>query len=125
VTHGQVAEEVGPVRTILGREPAVFWAMVANLAMALLLLVPGNEEVHGALNAAVLALAGFLAAVWVSVDAALPRLTGVIKAIFAVVLAFGVHVPDAQQVGILAVVSTALAFFVRGNVTPEISRGQV
>lgn len=105
---------------ILGREPAVFWALVATLAQAVLLLFPLTGEVQGAANAAILAAAGFLTAAMVSVDAALPALTGLIKAVFAVILAFGVDFPDTTQVGILAVVTAIGAFFVRQNVEAKV-----
>lgn len=107
---------------ILGREPAVFFAMAATLVQAVLLLAPWSDEVHGALNAAVLAAAGFATAAMVAQDAALPALTGLIKAVFAVVLAFGMHVPDNWQVGILAIVTAAGAFVVRQNVVAPVTR---
>lgn len=107
-------------RTIWGREPAVFWSLVATLVQALLLLFPWSDEVHGALNALTLAVAGVLTAGWVSVDAALPLLAGVFKAVLAVVLAFGVHVPDQVQVAILAVVSAVVSLLVRQQVTAQV-----
>lgn len=109
------------MRLIWGREPAVFWAMVATLLQALLLLVPNvNATVHGAANAAILAAAGFLTAAWVAVDAMLPALTGLIKAIFALVLALGMNIPESTQVGILAVVAAVFAFLERQNVTAKV-----
>lgn len=108
-------------RTIWGREPAVFWSLVATLVQAVLLLFPWSDEVHGAVNAGVLALAGFLTAAWVSVDAALPALVGLIKAVFAVLLVFGWGVPDHVQVAILAIVGAAAAFWVRTQVTARVS----
>lgn len=102
---------------IVGREPAVFWAMVATLVQAVLLLFPWSDETHGVVNAAVLAAAGLATAAYVSVDAALPALVGFIKAIFAVLLAFGLHLPDTTQVAVLAIVAAVMAFFVRQNVT--------
>lgn len=106
---------------ILGREPAVFWAMAATLAQALFLLAPWSDEVHGVINAALLAAAGFLTAAYVSVDAALPALTGLLKAVFAVVLAFGVNLPDTTQVAILAIVTAAGAFLVRREVSAKVT----
>lgn len=105
---------------ILGREPAVFWAMAATLLQAVLLLFPLSVDVQGAANAVILALAGFATAAAVSVDAALPALTGLIKAIFALVLSLGMNLPDTTQVGILAVVTALGAFFVRQNVTASV-----
>jgi hypothetical protein len=108
------------MKLIWGREPAVFWGLVATLLQAIALLLPLTETAQGALNAATLALAGFLTAAMVSVDAALPALVGLLKAVFALVLAFGVHLPEATQVGILAIVTAFGAFFVRQNVTAKV-----
>lgn len=106
--------------SIVGREPAVFWAMVATLVQAILLLFPWSDETHGIVNAAVLAAAGLVTAAYVSVDAVLPALTGFIKALFAVLLAFGLQLPDTTQVAVLAIVSAAMAFLVRASVTPVV-----
>lgn len=108
------------MRMILGREPAVFWAMVATLLQAVLLLFPLSVDVQGTANAVILALAGFATAAMVSVDAALPALTGLIKAVFALVLSLGMNLPDTTQVGILAVVTALGAFFVRQNVVAKV-----
>lgn len=105
---------------ILGREPAVLWGLVATLAQAVLLLFNLDAGVQGAANAVLLAVAGFLTAASVSVDAALPALTGLLKAVFALVLAFGVDLPSATQVAILAVVTAVGAFFVRQNVSAKV-----
>jgi hypothetical protein len=109
------------VNRILGREPAVFWALVATLLQSLLLLFPLSVEVQGTANAAILALAGFATATAVSVDAALPALTGLLKAVFALVISLGLQLPDTTQVGILAVVSALGAFFVRQNVVASVA----
>jgi hypothetical protein len=105
---------------ILGREPAVFWAMVATLAQAVLLLFHLDPQVQGACNAALLAAAGFLTAAAVSVDAALPALTGLLKAVFAVLLAFGTPLSEPTQVAILAIVTALGAFFVRQQVVARV-----
>lgn len=108
------------MRLIWGREPAVFWGLVATLLQAVALLLPINAVAQGAVNAATVALAGFLTAAMVSVDAALPALVGLLKAVFALLLAFGTHVPEPTQVGILAVVTALGAFFVRQQVTSKV-----
>jgi hypothetical protein len=111
------------VKLILGREPAVLWGLVATLLQAIALLLPFNSGVQGAINAGTLALAGFLTAAMVSVDAALPALLGLLKAVFALVLAFGGNLSEPTQVGILAIVTALGAFFVRQNVTAKVGSG--
>lgn len=108
------------MRTIFGREPAVAVEMLGSVALALLLLIPMEDAVRGTANAVVLALAGFITALLVAADKALPALTGVIKAVFALVLALGMDLPDTTQVGILAVVGALGAFFVRQQVVAPV-----
>ncbi len=108
---------------ILGREPAVFWALVAGVVLALLQLIPMPSEVNGALNAAVLAAAGLVTAAMVATDKVLPALVGLIQATFAVFLAFGSPVPETTQTGILALVAAVASFFVRQNVVAPVDDG--
>lgn len=108
------------MRLIWGREPAVFWGLVATLLQSIALLLPINAATQGAVNAATVALAGFLTAAMVSVDAALPALVGLIKALFALLMAFGTHIAEPTQVGILAVVTALGAFFVRQQVVAKV-----
>lgn len=105
---------------VLGREPAVFWALVAGVLLALLQLFPLPTEVAGAANALVLAAAGVLTAFAVASDKALPALAGLIQAVFALFLSLGTPVPDQIQTGILALLAAVGAFFVRQNVMPPI-----
>jgi hypothetical protein len=107
--------------TILGREPAVFWAAVAAILQALSLLLPLSVEQQGLVNAALVAAAGLVTAWYVSVDAALPLLTGVVKAVLAVLLGFGLHVSDTAQVTIMTLVTAVAAFWVRTQVRAPIT----
>lgn len=108
------------MKLIWGREPAVFWAMVATALQALSLFLPLTESQQGLVNAVIVAGAGFATAAMVSVDAALPALAGVIKAVFALLLGFGLNVPDTTQVAVMALVTAVGAFFVRQNVVAPV-----
>lgn len=101
---------------ILGREPAVFFGLLAAVLLALIRFVPFTVEVSGALNATVLAAAGFATAATVSAEKALPALVGLVQAVFAVFLAYGSPVPESTQAGILALIAALGSFFVRQNV---------
>lgn len=103
-------------KKIFGREPAVFFALVAGILLAVIRFVPFTPEVSGALNAAVLAGAGLATAATVSAERALPALVGLVQAVFAVFLAYGSPVPESTQTGILALIAAGASFFVRGNV---------
>lgn len=104
------------MRTVFGREPAIFWAMVAAMLQGVSLLFGFEPEVQGLVNAALVAVAGFATAAMVSVDAALPALVGLIKAVLALVIGFGIQIPDTTQVAIMAVVTAVAAFWVRAQV---------
>lgn len=105
---------------IFGREPAVFWSLVAGLVLALLQLIPMPTAVNGALNAVTLAAAGLVTAAMVATDKVLPALVGLIQAVFALFLALGTPVAETTQTGILALVAAGAAFFVRGQVDAKV-----
>jgi hypothetical protein len=105
------------VSRIFGREPAVAIETLTAIALGVLLIIPMDTEVRGAADAAVLALAGLATAALVANERVLPALTGFIKAVFALIIAFGIDIADPTQTGILAVVSALATFFVRQQVT--------
>lgn len=105
---------------ILGREPAVFWAMIAAVLQGASLLLGFDPQVQGLLNAALVAAAGFATAAMVSVDAALPALVGLTSAVLALVIGFGIGVPDTTQVAVMAVVTAVAAFWVRAQVVAPV-----
>jgi hypothetical protein len=92
--------------------------MVATLLQALSLFLSLTEAQQGLVNAALATAAGFATAAMVSADAALPALLAVTKAVIALLLGFGVHLPDTIQVASMALIAAAGAFFVRQNVSP-------
>lgn len=106
---------------ILGREPAVFYTLLASIFLALIKFLPVPAELAGALNAAVLAGAGFATALTVSAEKALPALVGLVQAVFAVLLAYGSPVPESTQTGILALIAAAGAWLVRQNVLAPVT----
>jgi len=109
------------MKQIIGREPAVFFGLIAGLVLAVIQLVNVTDPLAGALNAVVLAAAGLATAAVVDVDKVLPALVGLITATFAVFLAYGSPVPESTQTGILALVTAAAAFFVRQNVVAPVT----
>lgn len=107
-------------KTIVGREPAVFWAMLATLLQAVSLGFGLPDTVQGLVNAVLVAAAGFATAAMVSVDAAFPAFAGLLKAVLALLLGFGIHVPDRWQVMVMATLTALSAFFVRTQVTARV-----
>lgn len=114
------------VNKILGREPAVFFGLVASVLLVLIQFVPRilpdpvGINLTGALNGVVLAGAGLATAAYVDSEKVLPALTGLVAAVFAAFLAYGTPVPESTQTAILAAVAPIAAFFVRGKVWPPL-----
>lgn len=105
---------------IFGREPAVFFALVSSILLAIIQFLDLHPDLSGALNAAVLAAAGVATAATVNAEKALPALVGLVQAVFAVFLAYGTPVPESTQTGILALLAAVAAFFVRQNVFAKV-----
>lgn len=102
----------------LRREPAVIVAVIAGVIQVLSAYLTGwTDEQQGALNAAVVLVAGLITAGMVSIERALPLTTGCVQALFAVALAFGWELTAAQQSAVLALVGAIGAAFVRTQVT--------
>jgi hypothetical protein len=114
------------VNKILGREPAVFFGLIASTLLVLIQFVPRilpdpvGINLTGALNGVVLAGAGLATAAYVDSEKVLPALTGLVTAVFAAFLAYGTPVPESTQTAILAAVAPIVAFFVRGKVWPPL-----
>lgn len=105
------------MRTIFGREPAVFFEMLVAVALGVLTVVNPGEVVYAAGSAAAVAIGGFLTAATVSAEKALPALLGVVKAVFALVVVLGVDLAPSIETGIIMVISAIGAAFVRQNVS--------
>lgn len=104
----------------MNREPVViFQALVVPALMAVSLVFGFSDDTQALVNAALLALGGFVAAAGVSVRSALPLLSGLVKAVFAVVLGFGLDVPGNWQAAVMGVVAVAVAFFTQSQVTAK------
>lgn len=101
----------------IGREPAVFFATLVALLQALALLFVRDVEVQGYVNASLLMLGGLLTALVLhNIDGVLPALIGLVKSVFALVIALDLHVDQGTQVAVLAIISAAAAFFTRTQV---------
>lgn len=111
----------GMITMYFRREPAIIMALVVGLIQVLSAFVTHwTDEQQGTLNAAVALVGGLVTAGLVSLDKALPLLGGLVQAVFAVALAFGVEAaPEAQSV-VLALVAAITGAFVRTQVTAKV-----
>jgi len=104
------------MRTIFGREPAVFFEMLVAVVLGVLVTFNLDEPVQAGATGAVVAIGGFLTAAFVSAERALPALVGAIKAVFALIVVLGANMDPTLETGIVLVVSALGSFFVRQNV---------
>ena len=105
---------------LFGREPAVIFGLIAALIQMLSVAVTHwDPATQGVINAVIVAVAGFLTAWKVSVDAGLAALTGLVQAVIALALAFGIHLSADWQSTIMVLVSAIGAFVVRTQVFAE------
>lgn len=111
----------------LARDP-VIWT---NLFAAIVMLIATfyghlTVEQQGLLNAAAVATAGLISGWKVAVDGGLALAMGLIKAVLAVAVSFGLHWSDQQQLVFMTLVAALGAMFVRtqvvAGVPPEPSR---
>jgi hypothetical protein len=107
---------------IWGREPAVILAFVAALIQG----VSGfffhlTVDQQGVLNAVAVAVLGLVTAAAVKGDAWLPAISGLIKAVLALGVAFGAHWPADKQSLVMVLVTAAFAAFVRTQVTAPVN----
>jgi hypothetical protein len=103
------------------REPVVLvQGLIIPILLAVVMLFRWPADTVGVVDAALLAVGGVVAALGVSVDATLPLLGGLAKALLAVLLQFGVHVSEEWQTTILVVVSIAVAYVTRPQVTAKV-----
>jgi uncharacterized membrane protein len=108
---------------LFGRDPVVSAALLsAALQMANMFWLHWNNDQTTYVNAAISIVLAAVGAAFVSVDAVLPLLTGVVQALANVGLVFGLNW-SADQVGsILAVVTAFVAIFgVRPQVTASVA----
>jgi hypothetical protein len=108
---------------ILGREPAVLAEVIASaLVLANLFFLPFlDDRLQGAINAVVVGAASLYIAVRVRSDKLLPILLGFAKVLVALVVAFGVEIPDTQQAAILTFISLVAGMFVRTQVAAPVT----
>lgn len=109
------------VRMIWGREPAVWLALFAAIVQG----VSGfffhlSDEQQGVLNAVAVAFFGLVAAFAVKGDYLLPGILGMVKAIFALGLAFGAHFAPDKQSLVMILITAAFAAFVRKSVVAPV-----
>jgi hypothetical protein len=106
---------------IFGREPALILGLVAAaIQLVSATVLPLSIEQQGVLNAVAVAVIGLLTAAAVSAEKAAPAVLGVVQAVLACALAFGLALEPATQGAIMAFTTALVSAFVRTQVVaPE------
>jgi intracellular septation protein A len=103
---------------LLGREPALWLALVGSLvSLAGAYVFHLTTDQQGALNGLAAVVLGVLTA-WVTRDGLSAAILGLAKAILYVALAWHLHVTAENQALILTAVGAIVAMFVRTQATP-------
>jgi hypothetical protein len=109
-------ERSSPV-TIFGREPAQILGLVsAVIALASSTLLHLTVEQQGVLNAVAVAVIGVITALAVGGEKAAAAVSGLIQAVLACALAFGLHISPETQGAVMAFVAAVTAFWLRTQV---------
>lgn len=112
---------------VFGREPAL-WSALATSAIALFsaFVLPLSIDQQGVLNAVVAALLGLVTAVMLRSDGISAAILGLVKAILAVGIAFGLAWEPATQAVVMSFAAAVTGMFVRTQeVAPEPARERV
>jgi hypothetical protein len=106
---------------LFGREPALILAGIAGVIQFLsAVALPLTTGQQGALNAVAVAVIGVVTAYKVAAERALPLVAGGVQALLALGLAFNLHLTADAQAGVMALVTAAVAMFVRQNVVAPV-----
>jgi nicotinamide riboside transporter PnuC len=102
---------------VLGREPAQFAAaLAAAVQLVTALFLPLSVTQQGAVNAVCVAVAGLFTALAVSKEKAAPLIAGLLQAIIALALAFGIALSPDMQSTLMSVVATVGGWWLRTQV---------
>lgn len=106
---------------IFGREPALIMAFLGSLIAVLSALVFHlSDEQQGVLNAAIVAIFGFITAALLEKEKFVPAIVGLVKAVIAVAISFGLHWDPTTQGLVLTLVAAAAALWYRPQVVASV-----
>jgi len=117
-----VPHERGFVMTSwFGREPAQ-WLGLISAAIALISSTAFEMTIlqQGVLNAVAVAIVGFVTAMAVSGEKAAPLVAGLVQAVLACALAFGLSLAPELQGSIVAFTAAGVAWYLRTQVTAPV-----
>lgn len=106
----------------LSRDPALYLSLFATaLRLVAAFWLDLSDGQQAVLNAAATAAAGIIVAVWVRRDGQSAALLGGVQAVLALAVGFGAHLSAENQAIIMSFVGTAVAMFLRTQVTAPVT----
>ena len=110
---------------IFGREIPLWLSLVAAVVMGVAALTHITADQQAVVNAVAAAIAGLIVAV-ATHDGASAAALGLVKAVLALALGFGLHLGSAQQVVIMTLAAAIVAMYVRTQaIAPVTATGEV
>jgi hypothetical protein len=103
------------------RDPALYLTLIATVIRLSSIWLHLSVEQQALLNAAVTAAAGLLVAAIVRHDGQMAALVGVVQALLAVAIGFGLHVSAENQAVLMSFVGALAAAFVRTQVVAPVT----
>lgn len=111
---------------IFGREPSmILGAIAAAIQLLSATLLPLDTVQQGVLNAVAVAVIGLVTAAAVSSEKAAPAVLGLVQAVLACALAFGLAMSPETQGAVMAFVTAAVSIFVRTQVVAPVPASAV
>jgi hypothetical protein len=105
---------------IFGREPVLWLALVAIAVKVIsAFLIHVSTDQQAVINAAVAAIAGLLAALSTH-DGVSGAILGLVQALIALSVGFGLHWSPDQQATVMSLAATLVAMFVRTQATAPV-----
>ena len=109
------------ILNLLRREPVqIVGFFAAGLQLIVSLLAPLTIGQQGAINAAIVVVAGVVAAFAVSAEKAAPLIAGLIQALIALAASFGLLLAPQVQGALMTLVTAGIAFYIRTQVVANV-----
>lgn len=108
-----------------GREPAQWLGLIsATIALISSTAFEMSIAQQGVLNAVAVAIVGFVTAMAVSGEKAAPLVAGLVQAVLACALAFGLSLAPELQGSIVAFTAAGVAFYLRTQVVAPVAASE-
>lgn len=106
---------------LFGREPALILGLVASaIQLFSATVLPLSDGQQGVVNAVAVAVVGLVTAFAVSAEKAAPAVLGLVQAVLALALAFGLNLDAGVQGAVMAFATALVSAYVRSQVVAPV-----